>query len=117
MKKTRFEKFMTSTTKTALALVELDTFEDHLEYTKLMIDMELLKIGKKSGSQKIIKKAGAGKVARISGALGTIKSGLITTGSHLKKIYKFLITGNNFVLFFFGALCLYAVIMMAWEMI
>ena len=117
MKKTRFEKFMTSTTKTALALVELDTFEDHLEYTKLMINMELLKLGKKSGSQKIIKKAGAGKVARISGVLGSIKSGLIRSWAGLKKIYMFLITGHNIVIVLIGSLFLYAAIMVALEMI
>lgn len=121
MKKTRFEKFMLAVTKKALKEESLDTYGDHLKFVRISIELELLKFGGSEGiaAEEPPKETpkGRSKVEQISGALGTIKSGLITTGSHLKKIYKFLITGNNFVLFFIGALCLYAVIMMAMEAI
>ena len=116
MKKTRYEKFMAATTATAMKLVELDTFEDHLAYTKLMIDVELLKVGKK---EKPTKKKGRSqsRVERISGVLGTARRTLIRIGVGLEKVYGFLTTGNNFVIVFIGGLFLYAAIMMALEMI
>ena len=121
MKKTRFEKFMAATTATAMDLVELETFEDHLVYTKLMIDVELLKVGKKEkptmkGANN--KRAGAqSRVDQISGALGTTKRTAIRIGIALTKTYDFLATGNNLVIVVIGSLFLYAALVMALEMI
>ena len=116
MKKTRYEKFMAATTKTAMKLVELDTFEDHLAYTKLMINVELLKVGKK---EKPTKKKGRSqsRVDQISGVLGTTKRTAIRIGAGLTRIYDFLSTGNNLVLVMIGSLFLYAALVMALEMI
>lgn len=114
MKKTRFEKFMVSLTKKALAEETLETFEDHLTYAWLSIEFELLK---KGGKKKTTKKAAAGKMDRIASGLGTTKRTLIRIGGGLKKMYAFLSTGNNFVLVFIGGLFLYAVLVMTLEMI
>ena len=119
MKKTRFEKFMLAVTKKALKEESLDTYGDHLKFVRISIELELLKFGgsEETAAEESPKETpkGRSKVEQISGALGTIKSGLIWSGSGLKKIYNFLITGNNFVIVIIGGLFLYAVIMMAWE--
>ena len=121
MKKTRYEKFMAATTKTAMSLVELDTFEDHLAYTRLMIDVELLKVGKKVKPTKNEtpkkEERTRSRLDQISGGLGTARRTLIRIGVGLEKVYGFLTTGNNFVIVFIGGLFLYAAIMMALEMI
>ena len=121
MKKTRFEKFMRATTARAMKEESLDTFSDHLNYTLLSIQMELLKVGQpeKPESESLGEETGEARsrVDQISGALGTIKRGLVWSGSGLKKIYNYLITGNNFVIVMIGLMCAYVAIITALEMI
>ena len=89
MKRTRFEKFMRKITKAALDQEALDTYAEHLEYSLLSIQMELLKKGsnRESTPPETEKKS---RVSQVSGALGTIKGGLIWSGAVLKKSLRFL---------------------------
>ena len=121
MKKTRFEKFMLAVTKKALKEERLDTYSDHLKFVRLSIEFELLKFGGSEGiaAEEPPKETSKGrsKVEQISGVLGTTKRTAIRIGNGLKKIYSFLITGHNIVIVLIGSLFLYAVIMVALEMI
>lgn len=114
MKKTRFQRFMAATTKTAMSLVELDTYADHLEYTKLMIDVELLKIAKKKTAKKTIKPRA--KSERVLTGLGLIKRGIIWTGSAIKRFGVFLGEGRNAAYVIMGSIFAYAIIVMILEM-
>ena len=115
MKKTRFEKVMVATTTRAMKEQSLDTFEDHLNYTLLSIQFELLKIGKNQTAPKMTK-PGKRKRDQVLSILGKIKSGLIWTGSAIKKSLKFVGTGNNAVYVIMGAIFAYAIIIMILEM-
>lgn len=112
MKKTKFQKFMAKTTKAAMDQEGLDTFAEHLEYARLLIELELCKKGVKK--EKSIEEK---KPEREGNVLSTIVSGLIFSWTGLKRIFNFLKEGNNLMLVVIGLIVVYAAIMMALGMV
>ena len=116
MKKTRFEKFMSATTKAALKDESLDTFEEHLKFVRLSIEMKL--IGS-SGEEKPASEKSEPKRSRLDqvfSGLGAIKRGLMWTGSALRRAGGFLGEGNNAIYGIMVAIFAYVVILMILEM-
>lgn len=106
MKKTKFERFMLKATRAAMDQEGLDTFAEHLDYARLLIELELCKKGAKKPDQpeKILEKKGE--------TLKLIKNGLIGSWSLLKRIFTFLKTGNNLAYAIMGAIFAYAALVM-----
>ena len=102
MKKTKLEKFMVKATKAAMDQEGLDTFSEHLEYARLLIELELCKKGPKS---KTISEA-----RETHSTVAGISDGLRASWSGLKRGYAFLMHGNNFVYSVMAILGIYVVI-------
>lgn len=112
MKKTRFEKFMSATVKAALKDESLDTFEEHLKFVRLSIEMKLIS---SNGTEKTASEKSEPKKRRsdqVVSVLGSIKRGLMWTGSAIRRAGVFLGEGNNALYSIMGAVFAYVIIIM-----
>ena len=117
MKKTRFEKFMSATVKAALKDERLDTFEDHLKFVRLSIEMRLITSDGTEKRDSDKREPSKRKRDQAVSVLGAIKRGLIWTGSAIRRAGGFLGEGKNLTYAILGGIFAYAVIIMILEMI